>query len=33
MKKHPEITNPSAMAWYMKKKGNKPHHKPEKNRE
>lgn len=30
MKKHPEITNPFALAWYEKKKGYKPHYKPEK---
>lgn len=26
MKKHPEITNPYALSWYMKKKGDTPHH-------
>jgi hypothetical protein len=30
MKKHKEIDNPFALAWYMKKKGDKPHHPPEK---
>jgi hypothetical protein len=30
MKKHKEIDNPFALAWYMKKKGDKPHYKPEK---
>jgi hypothetical protein len=25
MKKHPEIDNPWALAWYMKNKGDKPH--------
>lgn len=29
MKKHPEIDNPFALAWSMKKKGYKPHVKPE----
>lgn len=29
MKKHPEITNPFALAWYEKKKGYKAHYKPE----
>jgi hypothetical protein len=30
MKKHKkEIDNPFALAWYMKKKGDKPHYKPE----
>lgn len=32
MKKHKEITNPFALAWWMKKRGAKPHHKPEKMR-
>jgi hypothetical protein len=32
MKKHKEIDNPFALAWYMKKKGDKPHYKPEKKR-
>jgi hypothetical protein len=27
MKKHPEIENPWALAWSMKKKGYKPHKK------
>jgi hypothetical protein len=26
MKKHKEITNPWALAWHMKKKGDKPHY-------
>jgi len=26
MKKHPEITNPWALAWHMKGEGDKPHH-------
>lgn len=30
MKKHKKITNPFALAWYMKKKGDKPHYEPEK---
>jgi hypothetical protein len=30
MKKHKDITNPFALAWSMKKKGAKPHYKPEK---
>lgn len=31
MKKHKkEISNPFALAWHMKKKGAKPHYKPEK---
>lgn len=30
MKKHKNIDNPFALAWYMKKKGYKAHHKPEK---
>ena len=30
MKKHKDIDNPFALAWYMKKKGDKPHYKPEK---
>ena len=31
MKKHgSKIDNPFALAWYMKKKGDKPHYKPEK---
>ena len=29
LKKHKEITNPFALAWYMKNKGDKPHVKPE----
>jgi len=29
MKKHKDIDNPFALAWYMKKKGDKPHYKPE----
>jgi hypothetical protein len=29
MKKHGEISNPFALAWWMKNKGDKPHHKPE----
>jgi hypothetical protein len=29
MKKHKDIDNPFALAWSMKKKGNKPHYKPE----
>lgn len=30
MKKHKEIDNHYALAWYMKNKGYKHHHKPEK---
>ena len=30
MKKHKDIDNPFALAWSMKKKGDKPHYKPEK---
>jgi len=30
MKKHKNIDNPFALAWYMKKKGDKPHYQPEK---
>lgn len=30
MKKHKEISNPFALAWYMKNKGDHPHYKPEK---
>lgn len=30
MKRHKEIDNPFALAWHMKKKGDKPHYKPEK---
>jgi hypothetical protein len=30
MKKHKSITNPWALAWYMKGKGASPHYKPEK---
>jgi len=33
MKKHKEIDNPFALAWWMKKKGYKAHHKPEKKNE
>jgi hypothetical protein len=29
MKKHPEISNPYALGWYMKDKGDKPHYKAE----
>jgi hypothetical protein len=29
MKKHKDIDNPFALAWSMKKKGDKPHYKPE----
>lgn len=29
MKKHKEIDNPFALAWSMKKKGDKAHYKPE----
>jgi len=29
MKKHKEISNPWALAWWMKNKGAKPHYKPE----
>jgi hypothetical protein len=28
LQKHPEIDNPYALAWSMKKKGHKPHYKP-----
>lgn len=27
MKKHKDISNPFALAWYMKNKGDKPHKK------
>jgi hypothetical protein len=30
MKKHKDITNPFALAWYLKNRGDKPHYKPEK---
>jgi hypothetical protein len=30
MKKHKNVDNPFALAWYMKKKGHKAHYKPEK---
>ena len=30
MKEHKEITNPFALAWYMKNKGDKPHYKDDK---
>ena len=30
MKKHKDIDNPFALAWYMKKKGDKPHYPEEK---
>jgi len=30
MKKHKEITNPFALSWWMKNKGDHPHYKPEK---
>lgn len=30
MKKHKEISNPFALAWSMKNKGDHPHYKPEK---
>lgn len=33
MKKHKNIDNPFALAWSMKKKGDKPHYKPEKKNE
>jgi hypothetical protein len=29
MKKHKDISNPFALAWYMKNKGDKAHYKPE----
>ena len=32
MKKHKDISNPFALAWYMKNKGEKPHYKPERKR-
>ena len=33
MKAHPEIDEPFALAWWMKKRGAKPHKKPEKKKE
>lgn len=30
---HPEIDNPWALAWSMKKKHDKPHYKPEKDKD
>jgi hypothetical protein len=26
MKRHPEVTNPWALAWWMKRQGYKPHY-------
>jgi len=33
MKKHKEITNPWALAWYQKSEGHKPHYKERKQEE